>query len=112
MLENILGLTTGASITDLGILAAITTIIVEVLKQFVPKTFPTKALTVIVSMVISFAASFICYGLIVKTIIVGVIIGFLTAFVAMNGFDSMKSIWDRFNPKTEEVEINEDGGEG
>jgi hypothetical protein len=32
MLEQILGMTTGATLTDLGILAAITSIIVQVLK--------------------------------------------------------------------------------
>lgn len=109
MLDNILGLATGASITDLGVLAAITTIIVQVLKQFIPKKFPTKALTIIVSMVLSFIASFICYGFVVKTFLIGLIIGFLTAFVAMNGFDSLKSIWDRFNPSND---TQENGGEG
>lgn len=118
MLDNILGITTGASLTDLGILAAITTVVVQVLKQIVSKDFPTKALTVIVSMVLSFSASLVCYGYTLKTLLVGVVIGFLTAFVAMNGFDSLKSIWDRFNPnKPEEIEVDteepsEDGGEG
>jgi hypothetical protein len=41
MIDKFLGLTTGFSITDVGILAALVTIIVEVLKSIVPKEFPT-----------------------------------------------------------------------
>ena len=104
MFERILGLTTGASLTDLGILATITSVVVQVLKQIIPKSFPTKCLTIIVSIVVSFIAAFVCYDFTIKTAFVSLIIGFITAFVSMNGFDSLKSIWDRFNPKEEEVE--------
>ena len=111
MLENILGLATGATLTDLGALAAITSIIVQVLKQILPKSFPTKALTIIVAVVVSIVAALLCYGVILKAFGVGILLGFVTAFVAMNGFDSLKSIWERFtNPKIEEVE--EESGEG
>lgn len=104
MFERFLGLTTGASLTDLGILAALTTVVVEVLKQIVPKNFPTKFLTIIVSLFISFTSTFTCYGITVKNGFSGLIIGFITAFVAMNGFDSLKSIWDRFVIQEEDSE--------
>lgn len=41
MIEGLLGLTASISLTDLGILAALTTIITEVLKAILPKEFPT-----------------------------------------------------------------------
>lgn len=108
MLEQILGLTTGATLTDLGVLAAITSIIVQVLKQVLPKSFPTKALTLIVGVLVCMIASFICYGFILKAVGIGIIVGFITAFIAMNGFDSLKDIWNRFQINKEE----DSGGEG
>lgn len=107
MLEQILGLTTGATLTDLGVLAAITTVVVQVLKQVLPKSFPTKALTIITGIIISLTAALICYGFALKSIGIGIIIGFITAFVAMNGFDSLRDIWSRFTIKEEDS-----GGEG
>jgi hypothetical protein len=66
-------------------------------------------LTIIVAIVVSVAAALICYGLILKAVGIGILLGFVTAFVSMNGFDSLKSIWERFtSPKTEE----ESEGEG
>ena len=96
MVEKILGIATGVSLTDLGALAAVTAIIVEVLKKILPQSFPTKALTIIVSILVTLGASFICYGVTLKIGAAALVGGFVVAFVAMNGFDSLKSIWDRF----------------
>lgn len=96
MVEKILGIATGVSLTDLGALAAVTAIIVEVLKKILPQSFPTKALTIIVSILVTLGASFICYGVTLKIAAAALVGGFVVAFVAMNGFDSLKSIWDRF----------------
>lgn len=112
MLENILGLATGATLSDLGALAAITSIIVQVLKNIVPDSFPTQALTIIVGLIVSLIVTFLCYGIILKAVGIGILMGFVVAFVAMNGFDSLKNIWNRFNSGESYEEEEDTGGEG
>lgn len=122
MLDKLLGIATGASLADLGALAAITAIIVEVLKKILPQSFPTQALTIIVSIIVTFAASILCYGFTLKIAGLGIIGGFVVAFVAMNGFDSLRNIWLRFTTKSiisseeefgkENYIEEDDGGEG
>lgn len=131
MLEKILGITMSTTITDLGALAALTSIIVQVLKKIVPSKFPTQALVIIVALFVTTLASVMFYGVMLKAIGVGLISGFVVAFIAMEGFDSLKNIWTRFTLKptmeedsieandemAEEIAENnfdclEDGGEG
>ena len=131
MLEKILGITMSTTITDLGALAALTSIIVQVLKKIVPSKFPTQALVIIVALFVTTLASVMFYGIMLKAIGVGLISGFVVAFIAMEGFDSLKNIWTRFTLKptmeedsieandeiVEEIAENnfdclEDGGEG
>lgn len=112
MIEKILGLGTGITLTDLGALAAITTIIVEVLKKILPKKVPTQLVTLIVGLVLSISTALVYYSSVLQVIGVGAIIGLVTAFASMNGFDALKSIWLRFNPVEpekieEEVETEE-----
>jgi hypothetical protein len=52
----------------------------------------------------------ICYGVVLKAIIIGVVVGFVTSFIAMNGFDSLKDIWKRF--QVNEEADSDEGGEG
>lgn len=117
MLDKLFGIATGASLTDLGALAAITAIIVEVLKKILPQSFPTQALTIIVSIIVTLVASMICYGVTFKIVGAGIIGGFVVAFVAMNGFDSLRNIWNRFtidqmiSSEEEFGRTEEDGGE-
>lgn len=131
MLEKILGITMNTTITDLGALAALTSIIVQVLKKIVPSKFPTQALVIIVALFITTLASVMFYGVMLKAIGVGLISGFVVAFISMEGFDSLRNIWTRFTLKptmeedsieandemAEEIAENnldclEDGGEG
>lgn len=131
MLEKILGITMNTTITDLGALAALTSIIVQVLKKIVPSKFPTQALVIIVALFVTTLASVMFYGVMLKAIGVGLISGFVVAFISMEGFDSLRNIWTRFTlkPTMEEdsIEANdemaeeiadhnldclEDGGEG
>ena len=107
MIEKILGLGTGITLTDLGALAAITTIIVEVLKKILPKKVPTQLVTLIVGLVLSISTALVYFSSILEAIGVGVVIGLVTAFASMNGFDALKSIWLRFNP-IEPKEIEEE----
>lgn len=110
MLEKILGISMNTTVTDLAALAALTSIIVQVLKHIVPSKFPTKALVVIVALVITVIASVMFYGVMLKAFGIGILSGFVVAFISMEGFDSLKSIWQRFTikPQLEDTELIED----
>ena len=96
MIDKFLGLTTSFSITDVGILAALVTIIVEVLKSICPKEFPTQMLATITALLISLFTTISFYGISLTSVTLGSILGFIVAFVSMKGFDSLKEILTRF----------------
>lgn len=79
-----------------GILAAATAIIVEVLKVVLPKSFPTKALTMIVSFVVVLVYTFMFGTITVTSIIMAIFGGFVVSFISMFGFDQFKEIINRF----------------
>lgn len=79
-----------------GILAAATAIIVEVLKAVLPKSFPTKALTMIVSFVVVLVYTFVFGTITVTSIIMAIFGGFVVSFISMFGFDQFKEIINRF----------------
>ena len=110
MLEKILGMTINTTVTDLAALAALTSIIVQVLKHIVPSKFPTRALVVIVALFVTVLASVMFYGVMLKAFGIGILSGFVVAFISMEGFDSLKSIWQRFTikPQLEETEVIEE----
>ena len=115
MLEQLLGMSIGATLADLGAFAALTSIIVQVLKKIIPSKFPTQALVIIVALFVSCIGCVMFYGFILKAFAIGILSGFVTAFVAMEGFDSLKNIWMKFNSGSgagEENEEEETGGEG
>ena len=113
MLEKILGMTINTTVTDLAALAALTSIIVQVLKHIVPSKFPTRALVVIVALFVTVLASVMFYGVMLKAFGIGILSGFVVAFISMEGFDSLKSIWQRFTikPQLEETEVTEENVE-
>lgn len=96
MLEFITGQTGMNSLGVLGILTFMVTIIVEVLKNIIPETFPTKLLTIIVSFITTIIFVIIFCGVSIKLIVLGVFGSFIVAFISMNGFDSIKEIYNRF----------------
>lgn len=98
MIEKILGLGTGVTLTDLGALAALTTIIVQVLKNLLPKKIPTQAVAVVVALALSICTALVYFASPLEAVGVGIVIGLVTAFASMNGFDALKNIWERFNP--------------
>lgn len=108
MIEKILGLGTGITLTDLGALAALTTIIVQVLKNILPKKIPTQLVTIIVGLVLSISTALVYFASPLEAVGIGVVIGLVTAFASMNGFDALKNIWLRFNPTEPEDSGNED----
>lgn len=93
MFENLFGM---GSLSDLGILATITTVIVQLCKDFVPKKIPTKLVALIIGIIVSIIFSFLSYGISLTIGIKGLFIGFIVSFISMNGFDSLKEIWQRF----------------
>ena len=108
MIEKILGLGTGITLTDLGALAALTTIIVQVLKNILPKKIPTQLVTIIVGLSLSICTALVYFASPLEAVGIGVVIGLVTAFASMNGFDALKNIWLRFNPTESEDSGNED----
>lgn len=109
MLEKILGISMNTTVADLAALAALTSIIVQVLKKIIPSKFPTQALVIIVALFITTLASVMVYGILLKAFAVGLISGFVVAFISMEGFDSLRNIWTRFTlkPTMEEDLIEE-----
>ena len=108
MIEKILGLGTGVTLTDLGALAALTTIIVQVLKNLLPKKIPTQAVAVVVALALSICTALVYFASPLEAVGVGIVIGLVTAFASMNGFDALKNIWERFNPVSLEDGGNKD----
>lgn len=99
MLETLFGIQVGITLSDLGVLTALTTILVEVLKTILPKKFPTKALTVIIGLTLTLVLVILGFGAGVTNIVIGTLAGLVVAFISMNGFDALKDIWERFTVK-------------
>lgn len=96
MIEQFLGVTTGFSIVDIGVLAALVTIIVEVLKGIFPKEFPTQLLATCISIMASMLTCYSFYKVSLTSTFLGIILGFIVAFVSMKGFDALKEVLLRF----------------
>jgi hypothetical protein len=115
MIEKILGLGTGVTLTDLGALAALTTIIVQVVKNLLPKKVPTQIVAIVVALMLSISTALVYFPGVLQALGVGTVVGLVVAFASMNGFDALKNIWTRFNPVTpsliEEGEEQDIGGE-
>lgn len=104
-METMLSMSTSSVLGIVGTLAAINTIIVEVLKNILPKKVPTKIVAMISAMVVALGYIFL-FGIITpQSIILSILGGFVVAFISMFGFDSFKDIFDRFKIK------EDDGGE-
>ena len=95
-----LGLGTLGSISAMAFL---TMIIVEVMKNVIPKKFPTQILTLIIALIIAVIIPFLAPGVVISfaTIAASVLNGFIIAFISMNGFDSLKKIWERMSGNKE-----------
>ena len=96
-MENMLMTLGLGSLSYLGILAFLTMILVEDLKQIVSKSFPTQLLTIIVSLVLSILLPIFCGTLTFASLGTSILNGFIAAFISMNGFDSLKNIWEKLN---------------
>lgn len=99
MLETMLGISAGSILGVAGTLAAINVIIVEVLKNILPKKIPTKLVAMISAMIVVLGYIFIFGTITPQSIILGILGGFVVAFISMFGFDSLKDIFERFKIK-------------
>lgn len=84
-------------ITIVGVLVALTNVIVEVAKKATWDKLPTNILALIVAVALTLAAGFAYFQIkaipITWYIIVAfVIVGFMVAYAAMFGFDKLKEI--------------------
>lgn len=84
-------------ITVLGVLVALTNIIVEVLKKVTYDKLPTNVVAVLVALVLTILAGLALFqikGIAVTwyLILALVVLGFMVAYAAMFGFDKLKEI--------------------
>lgn len=84
-------------ITVLGVLVALTNIIVEVLKKVTYDKLPTNVVAVLVAIVLTILAGLALFqikGIAVTwyLILALVVLGFMVAYSAMFGFDKLKEI--------------------
>lgn len=82
-------------ITIVGSLVVVVNIVVEVIKKFTEKYFPTNLLAVIVSQVLTLTTFFAwcsIEAIVVQwyLVVAAVVVGFLVSYAAMFGFDKLK----------------------
>ena len=104
-METMLGISTYPVLGIIGTLAAINTIIVEVLKNILPEKVPTKIVAMVSAMVVVLGYTFLFGVITPQNIVLSIFGGFVVAFISMFGFDSLKDVFDRFKIK------EDDGGE-
>lgn len=104
MLENLFG---NDSLAILGVLAALTTILVQFFKDLIPKKIPTKLVALVFGIGLSIFFGQ-CNGFDFEKLIENILTGCVVAFISMNGFDSLKEIWQRFNLKGGEQDESKD----
>ena len=92
MFKEIFNIENGIALSIAGTLATINTIIVEVLKNILPKSIPTKIVAVIRAIFVSIGYGFIFGSINLENFILGIFEGFLVAFISMFGFDTAKDI--------------------
>ena len=82
-------------ITAIGVLVALTNIVVEVVKKATWDKLPTNILAIVVAEVLTIAAGFAYWQIEALTltwyvIVAFVVAGFMVAYAAMFGFDKLK----------------------
>ncbi len=88
-------LTAGTTLGVLGALSALTNIIVELVKGYLPKV-PTKIVTLIVAITVCLVYAIMEMGFVAPALVFGIFGGFVVAYIAMNGFDTLRDITNRF----------------
>lgn len=96
-MENIFTILGLGTLEFISAMTFLTIIIVEVLKKIIPEKFPTRILTLIIAEIVAIVIPILNPNVDVSVIsvITSVLNGFVIAFISMNGFDSLKKIWER-----------------
>jgi hypothetical protein len=89
-----------ALLAIVGVLVAVTNIIVQVVKKVTWDKIPTNLLALIVSMALTLAAFFAWaavagFPILGYDILGAVVVGIMVAYAAMFGFDKLKEILDK-----------------
>ena len=98
-------LTEGITVlTIIGALALFVSVVVQLTKEFIPKKIPTKLYVLMVSLVSSLIGvpTYLAYNGIPPTVFIfigSIALGFFSAYVAINGWESLKELKDRFIKK-------------
>lgn len=97
MTEGILTVLGLGTLSQLSVMAFLTLIVVQTLKQVVPQKFPTQLLTIIVALIVAILLPMVIPGAVISvvSVIASIFNGLVVAFISMNGFDSLKDIWNR-----------------
>lgn len=103
MLE-VLGIGADSTLGIIGTLTAFNIIVVEVLKNVLPKKIPTKIVAMISAVVIVLGYVCIFNTITLKTVALGILGSFVVAFISMYGFDSFKDVFER-------LKLKDNGGE-
>lgn len=101
--ELIVGLVTNV-VGLLGVLAFIVSVIVQVTKGLIPKKIPTQVFVIAVSIITTYAGLAIIAGFQgtkynYHIYILALFLSFIVAFLAINGWENLIKLWDRFNKK-------------
>lgn len=105
MLETLLGISLGEALGIVGGLAFLVSLITQVLKNIVPKKFPTKILVIIISLILTELFVIIFGGITLLNIVFGAIGSFIVGFIAMYGWDNAKELYNRY--RYQDVNKNE-----
>lgn len=97
----------GTILSSAGGLAALVAIITEILKNILPKSFPTKALTIIVSFLVVFGFTALTAEFTIPVIIGSIFSSFVIGFISMFGFDTFKELLNRFKINDEGDDTND-----
>ena len=97
---------TGTTLGVLGGLAAIVNIVVQLIKDYFPK-IPTKIVTMIVAIIVCTIYTALTMKAFNGTVVLfGIFGGLVVSYTAMNGFDTIKELSERFS-----IDIKDKGGE-
>lgn len=99
MLTDFFGLSTTTAVGIVGGLAGVVSIVTQVLKNILPSKMPTKLLVFIVSLLVTCLFVLTSYSISVKMVILSLLGSFVVALVSMNGWDTVKEIFERFKYK-------------
>ena len=89
-------------IAIIGVLVAVTNIIVEVLKKVIWDKIPTSLLALIVALALTLVAffawaSYVGFVIVWYMVVAAVVVGLMVAYAAMFGFDKLKEILANLN---------------